>query len=89
VLAAAVLGLLLCCCVRGRRWRLDCCFFRDLSLRADAVATKRELAACTDGEGEGLGSVRVLLWHYLPPATAAVLALLAVSIPCVKRGGAD
>jgi len=30
---------------------------------------------------KGLGSVRVLLWHYLPPATGQWLALLAVSIP--------
>jgi peptide/nickel transport system permease protein len=30
---------------------------------------------------KGLGSVRVLLWHYLPPAAGQWLALLAVSIP--------
>jgi peptide/nickel transport system permease protein len=30
---------------------------------------------------KGLGNVRVLLWHYLPPAAGQWLALLAVSIP--------
>jgi len=69
----------------GRRWRLDCWFFEDLSLRADAVATKRELAACTDGEAKGLGSVRVLLWHFCRRRTGQWLALLAVSDSrCVK-----
>jgi peptide/nickel transport system permease protein len=30
---------------------------------------------------KGLGNVRVLLWHYLPPAAGQWLALVAVSIP--------
>jgi len=30
---------------------------------------------------KGLSSVRILLWHYLPPAAGQWLALLAVSIP--------
>jgi peptide/nickel transport system permease protein len=30
---------------------------------------------------KGLGNVRLLLWHYLPPAAGQWLALLAVSIP--------